>query len=869
MLLNDITIGIKKKKIVLALCLIASIIISLPSFSFAQVTKVKGRVTDAKTGEPIPFASVFFKNTTIGVSTDLDGYYTMETRKPTDGILCAMIIGYDQQEFPIVKGGFKEVNFALNEQITNLNAIVVKPDDHYVRSILQRIDDNKYRNDPEQRERYDCGIYSKMELDLTNADEQIKSKLLRKNFGFVFNYMDTSVISGQPYLPVMISEANSHFYHQKNPVVNKEVIKASKISGIKDEYTLAQFTGNMNVKTNFYDNYINIFGVQLPSPISSVGNVYYNYYLIDSTKIGGRKTYKIRYHPSKLVSSPVFDGEMSIDAQDFALKDIHAKLKKGSNVNWIRDLVIDVENERVAGGNAGGGKSVGSLTDSVWFFKQDKVYADFSVTLRDSSKMISFLGRRQVDYLHPRFDTQLPDSVAKINTSVIVNGNVLNNDESYWDKVRPYALTTKESNIYKMVDSIKNVPLYRNIYTVINTIFNGYYDTKYVGFGPYFKIFSFNNLEGARFQMGARTNDNFSKKWRFMLYGAYGTKDQNFKGGGTVEYMFSNQPTKKITLSFKHDALQLGKGIDAFTEGNILSSVLAKGNSQKLSPVNDFSLQYLHEWRTGFDNTFAIESRRIYSNKYVPMFAPDSTHISSVAANQFHYTARFSWNETVTRGVFDKQYMFTKFPVITIDLIAAVKGLSNNSYSYFRTEGKVEYNLQLPPVGVSNIQLSGGRIIGKVPYPLLKLHEGNGTYFHDATAFTCMDFYEFASDTWVTLFYEHNFKGFFLGKIPLLKRLQWREIFTYKAAYGTLSKRNNGSTSDGNGAASQAEILFPEKMSSLSRPYMEAGVGISNIFRMFRVDATWRLTHRYHTINGVSKPVNNRFALTFGIELRF
>jgi hypothetical protein len=869
MLLNDITIGIKKKKIVLALCLIASIIISLPSFSFAQVTKVKGRVTDAKTGEPIPFASVFFKNTTIGVSTDLDGYYTMETRKPTDGILCAMIIGYDQQEFPIVKGGFKEVNFALNEQITNLNAIVVKPDDHYVRSILQRIDDNKYRNDPEQRERYDCGIYSKMELDLTNADEQIKSKLLRKNFGFVFNYMDTSVISGQPYLPVMISEANSHFYHQKNPVVNKEVIKASKISGIKDEYTLAQFTGNMNVKTNFYDNYINIFGVQLPSPISSVGNVYYNYYLIDSTKIGGRKTYKIRYHPSKLVSSPVFDGEMSIDAQDFALKDIHAKLKKGSNVNWIRDLVIDVENERVAGSNSGGGKSVGSLTDSVWFFKQDKVYADFSVTLRDSSKMISFLGRRQVDYLHPRFDTQLPDSVAKINTSVIVNGNVLNNDESYWDKVRPYALTTKESNIYKMVDSIKNVPLYRNIYTVINTIFNGYYDTKYVGFGPYFKIFSFNNLEGARFQMGARTNDNFSKKWRFMLYGAYGTKDQNFKGGGTVEYMFSNQPTKKITLSFKHDALQLGKGIDAFTEGNILSSVLAKGNSQKLSPVNDFSLQYLHEWRTGFDNTFAIESRRIYSNKYVPMFAPDSTHISSVAANQFHYTARFSWNETVTRGVFDKQYMFTKFPVITIDLIAAVKGLSNNSYSYFRTEGKVEYNLQLPPVGVSNIQLSGGRIIGKVPYPLLKLHEGNGTYFHDATAFTCMDFYEFASDTWVTLFYEHNFKGFFLGKIPLLKRLQWREIFTYKAAYGTLSKRNNGSTSDGNGAASQAEILFPEKMSSLSRPYMEAGVGISNIFRMFRVDATWRLTHRYHTINGVSKPVNNRFALTFGIELRF
>jgi hypothetical protein len=707
MLLIRKSIGNKKGKLMLALILAVSAIFSLSSVAVAQTTKVKGRVTDAKTGEPIPFASVFFKNTTIGVSSDLDGYYTMETRKPTDGILCAMIIGYDQQESPIVKGGFKEVNFALNEQVTNLNAIVVKPDDHYVRSILKNIDDNKYRNNPEERERYDCSIYSKMELDLTNANEQIKSKLLRKNFGFVFNYMDTSVISGQPYLPVMISESNSHFYHQKNPVVNKEVINASKISGIKDEYTLAQFTGNMNVKTNFYENYITIFGVQLPSPISSVGTVYYNYYLIDSTMTDGRKTYKIRYHPSKLVSSPVFDGEMSIDAKDFALKEIHAKLKKGSNVNWIRDLVIDVENERVASGNAEEKKSVGSLEDSVWFFKQDKVYADFSVTLRDSSKMISFLGRRQVDYLRPRFDAQLPDSVAKVNTSVIVNGDVLNNDESYWDKVRPYALTTKESNIYKMVDSIKNVPLYRNIYTVLNTVFNGYYNTKYVGFGPYFKVFSFNNLEGARFQMGARTTDGLSKKWRFMLYGAYGTKDQDFKGGGTVEYVINRQPTKKLTLSFKHDVLQLGKGIDAFTEGNILSSVLAKGNSQKLSPVNDFSLQYLHEWRTGFDNTFAIESRRIYSNRYVPMYTPDSTHVTSVAANQVHITARFSWNETVTRGVFDKQYMFTKFPIITVDLIGAVKGLSNNSYSYFRTEGKIEYNLRLPPIGVSNIKTIG------------------------------------------------------------------------------------------------------------------------------------------------------------------
>lgn len=868
-IIKSITLQLLKdtmKKTVKALFLILFIVCSLPAICTAQTTKVKGRVTDAGTGEGIPFASVIFKGTSIGVSTDLDGYYTMETRKPTgECILVATILGFDQQEVPAVKGGFKEINFKLTSQITNLNAVLVKPDNSYTKWILKQVNKNKPKNNPELRSDYSCRTYSKMELDLTNAEREIKNKRLRKNFGFVFNYMDTSVISGQPYLPIMISETNSRLFHKRNPVDSKEVILASKISGIKDEYTIAQFTGNMHVKTNFYENFINIFNVTLPSPLFELGDIYYNYYLIDSLKIEGRKTYKIRFHPSKLVSSPVFDGEMAIDAQDFALTEMHARLKKGSNVNWIRDLVIDVQNQRIG--------------DSVWFYKQDKLYADFSIALRDSSKLMSFLGNRQINYSVPIFKDAIPDSIAKMNTSVAFSKNVLNNSEEYWERNRPYKLTEKESNIYIMVDSIKNVPLYKNIYTIINTILNGYYETKYMGFGPYFKVFSFNNLEGARFQFGARTTEDFNKKLRLMGYGAYGTKDQEFKGGGTVEYVFNNQPTRKLTLSFKHDALQLGKGIDAFTEGNILSSILAKGNSQKLSMVNDASISYQHEWRTGFDSWFAIEGRRIYSNRYVPMFTPDSLHISSIAANQLHFTARFSWNEIVTRGTFDKQFLASDFPVITVDLFGSAKGLTNNDYSYFRSEVKIDYKLQLPPVGLSHFTLSGGKIIGKVPYPLLKLHEGNGTYFHDASAFACMDFYEFASDTWATLFYEHNFKGFFLGKIPLMKKLHWREIFTLNAAYGTLSKHNNGTVPDGyrlttGESAVSAEkpgaaLLFPKGMSSLSKPYVEMGVGVANIFRIFRVDTFWRMTHRYQTIDGVRKKVDNTFAINFGIELNF
>ena len=421
---------------------------------FAQATKVKGRVVDASSGEGIPFAGVYFNNSTTGVSTDMDGYFLLETRNSSLNVLTASILGYVPQELPVDPGQFNELHFRLVPALNELDAVIVKPDDSYVRWILSQVDSAKRFNDPERRERYNCDVYSKMELDLSNADTKLIREMVPRNFDFVYDYLDTSVVSGQPYLPVMITESTSKYYYQRDPKERREVILASRISGIENEATLAQFTGNMLVKINFYDNFLQLFEINIPSPISASGTTYYNYYLIDSLKIDGRKTYKIRFHPSKWVSSPTFDGEMSIDAKDFALRDIHAKLKKG-NVNWIRALMIDVEHQ--------------PLADSSWFYKQDKLYVDFSVTMRDSSKMIAFLGNRQIDYSNPRFDSLSVEESPRSADFIQLGKNVLKNDEEYWQSVRPYPLSAREQGIYNMVDSIKNVPLYHDIASVVNT----------------------------------------------------------------------------------------------------------------------------------------------------------------------------------------------------------------------------------------------------------------------------------------------------------------------------------------------------------------------------------------------------------------
>lgn len=810
----------------------------------AQATKVMGKVVDAQTGEPLPLVSIVFVGTTIGTTTDFEGNYSLETREDVSELMAAYL-SYERQTVPVNKGAFNRIDFRLKPIVNDLDEVKIVPGENPAHAILRNVSKNKKKNNPAEKSSYSYTTYTKMELDVANIKPQFRNKKLQKNFGFIFQYMDTSAINGKAYLPVMISEASADYYYRRSPRVSREVVKASRISGIEEDYTLAQFTGHLHVNVNLYDNYINIFEVNFASPLSEHGLLYYKYFLVDSITKEGRKIYKIRFHPKGL-GTPVFDGEINIDSTSWALESARVRMAKGLNVNWIKDLVIENENTLV--------------NDSTWFLKRDKITADFTVVMRDSSKLMSFMGHRQIDYSNVKVNEPIPEKIQKMDNDVMINKDVLKNDESYWQSVRPHELSERELNIYSMVDSIKNVPLYQNIYDLIQTVFLGYYNTTYVGFGPYYKLMSFNELEGVRFQLGMKTTSDLSEKVRLSGYAAYSTKDEKVKGGGTVELMFNNQPTSKLTVSGKHDVLQLGASENAFTTGNILASILARGDNEKLTLVNQFDLKYEKEWRQWITNTFSYSYREMFPTRYVDFLRMDSTRLTSIRTSELHIGTRLSKNEIMVRQTFDKVSMGSDYPIVGIDFTAGLKNVLNSDYEYYRLELSIKHDFDIAPIGYSDVLLSGGKIFGRVPYPLLKLHEGNATYFYDPNAFSCMDFYEFASDLWGAVFWEHHFRGFFLGKIPLMKRLKWREVATVKALWGRLSDKNDGSM-----ASSDALLLFPEGMTSVSKPYIEVGVGIENILRFIRVDAMWRLTHRD---NHDGRTVDN-FAINFSLHLNF
>ena len=806
--------------------------------AWAQSTRVRGIVRDASTGEPLPFVGVYFDGTTIGISTDLDGRYNLETRSKDAVVLTAQLLGYESASYTVTPGVFSEIDFELKPDPRQLEGAVVRPDDRYIKSILRQIDEARDRHDPDNAPDWQCSVYTKIEFDVTNMEDLLSIGTLDRNIGFVRNYSDTSAITGQAFIPAILSENYSDVYHSAQPSFSREFTRASRISGIPDRNdAIKQFTGTYLMKTNFYKNSVDLFNLVIPNPVAASSRLFYNYFLVDSLQVEGRKTYVLRFHPKKLVTSPALDGEMHIDAEDFGIQSVHAYLSGSSNVNWIRHFNIDAVNKR--------------LPDGRWFIQQEDLFLDFALTASDKSRLISVLGRRSMHYDDPVFaPLENRDALEKENP--VVMRDVLPGDDFFWESVRPYPLSAREKGIYKMVDEIKETDFFKWTYGFMDTVITGYWEVPALQFefGRWARTVTWNDMEGFRLQLGGRTLFTLSQKIRLSGYLAYGFGDHRLKGMGALEWQIGRERTRKLTAIYKEDYERLGSGTGVFAAPNIFSCIISPELANKQTYVRQFAVDYEHEFHPSVNATFHWLSQRMWSNPIVPIYSVDGsqTVLESMAVHELGASFRFSFDEKVHRNYFQKTYLFTKYPVIELNLTKGFKGISENDFDFVKAESILTWRVPSTAIGFGALYLEGGIIWGNVPHTLLNLHPGNATFFFDKRAFSCMRAYEFASDRWLSGYYQHNFNGFFLGKIPLIKELDWREVATVRFAWGDISETNLKNTMQETG--------------DLNVPYVEAGVGISNVLRIFRVDCFWRLTHRL--------PEQGRnFAVNLGIDVAF
>ena len=798
------------------------LLLSIQFAAIGQSTKIRGVIVDSKTNQPLPFVNIAFKGTTIGTTSDFDGNYFLETRTPSD-TLHVSFVGYKEQAFKIQKGKFQTLNVKLESETFDLQEVIVVPGENPAHVLLRKIIAKKDKNDPSRFNSYQAETYTKMEMDLNNIKDDFKDKKIMRQFQFVFDYMDTSVITGKAYLPVFITESLSDYYYQDKPRVEREIIKASQMSGIQDNASLAQFTGQLHQNINIYDNFIDLFNMGFVSPIADGGLRYYKYYLTDSAYRDGNWCYHMSFKP-KRKQEPTFVGDFWVADTTFAIQNMQMRIAKGVNLNWVKDLVSNNEYQK--------------LNDTTWFLKKQNLFVDFMLSEKDSTKQMGFFGRKTISYKDVKVNVPIQDEIIKLDNNVIVNDDALVQPKEYWDDARPFKLSERESGIYSMVDSIQNVPLYKNIVDIVTTFITGYYVKGKFEYGPYYKLYSFNEIEGNRFMFGGRTSNDFSTKIMLNGHLAYGTKDEKLKYGLGFLYMINKLPRETFGVQYKHDIHQLGKSPNAFTEGNILASLLKRNPNNKLTMLNQLETHYEKEWFQGFSNTLKFRYRDIKPTEFVPFLDPLDNPISRIKTSELELRTRWTKNEKVVMGEFERVHLGGPVPIVNLYLTMGMKNVLGSDYDYQKIDLSVEHTFELPPLGNLYFLASAGKLFGKVPYPLLSLHEGNETYAFDPYAFNMMNYYEFASDQYASLFVEHHFNGLILNKIPLFRKLKWRTVVSGKGLIGKLSDKNNGSL-----ANTEAYMKFPQGLSDVSEPYFEASVGIENIFKFIRIDAMWRLTH--------------------------
>jgi hypothetical protein len=459
---------------------------------------------------------------------------------------------------------------------------------------------------------------------------------------------------------------------------------------------------------------------------------------------------------------------------------------------------------------------------------------DFNV----AEKSYGFFGRKNAVYDSIVLGRPLPDSIRKITTDTYVLENQIDRNEAFWQTHRKTELTGEDSKVYTMVDSVKQVPMYKTIYGLVNMLSNYYIVLGPVELGPYYTTYSSNVIEGPRIRLGGRTSNNFSTKIMPGGHIAYGFKDKKIKYGLYTTYMFNTNPRRTATVSHFHDIRQLGKSENAFLDDNYLTSILRRNPNYKLTMVDQYNASYEHEWLTGFSNTFKFTKQTVYSTQYVPFnyYLPEGDTLSQpdLTSAEFTLSTHFAYREKFVWGKFERTSLGSQYPSVDLDLTYGPKGLLGSEYEYFKFRLKISDKLETNPIGFLKFRVTLGKIFGTLPYPLLKLHEGNETYAYDPLSFNMMNYYEFVSDKYISLFAEQHFQGFFLNRIPLIRALHLREVVGCNILYGRLSDRN------------KTIMQFPEGLSGFSVPYYEASAGIENIFKILRIDALWRFSYLDH-----------------------
>lgn len=817
------------------------IVFFIPVSAFAQ-TLVKGKVTDAHSGDPIPFANIIFKGTTSGTSTDFDGNFEVKTTGPVDSLVVSYM-GYTTRVKKVTPGVSQIIHFQLEEVVTALEEIVFEAGENPAFEVLRNVVRNKRSNDKRKLTAYEYDTYTKIEVDVDNMSEKFRQrKMIRKITQVLDSVERIAGEDGKPILPIFISESVSKFYYRTNPQLRFEKILKSKINGIgiQDGTLVTQFVGSSFQEYNFYQNWLNILTKEFVSPIADGWRLYYNYDLTDSLFIGGDYCYRLDFFP-RSPQDLAFTGTLWITKKDWALRQIDASVGKQANLNFVEKIRIQQELE--------------PSSEGAWIPVKNRVLIDIGELTETSAGMLAkfYTSNKNVVVNQPQ-----PPSFYEREIQMEEDARQFEK-EAYWDTLRHEPLTETEKNVYRMIDTLQNIPVVKTYTDIIKIAVNGYYTAGKINLGPYISFLSVNNIEGLRIQPGFKTNYDFGKKWVLGGSVGYGFDDERVKYSAFVQKILSRERWTTMRLSMKSDLGRVGIDEESLSDSYLFLAAQRFGVFRRGYYFDESRFNFERELLRGLTQRVAFRYstfRPVFDFGYV---MPGSEHdtLRTYENAELIVETRFARDELFIINDNERLSLGTsKWPEVTLRYTHGFKGLAGSDFDYDKLRLSVHKRIRFGPAGVGYLTMTGEYVFSKLPYPLLALHLGNQTPFFAHVTYNLMDYGEFVSDRYAALHYSHHFEGLLLNRIPVMRKLKWRLVGTSNVILGGMSSMNKALI------AEKADQENAVGFLSRGIPYVELGYGVENIFKVFRVDLIHRLTYLDKTRN----PDVRKFGVLFSFQ---
>ena len=834
-----------------------------------QSLQITGVITDEETGDSISFASIVYKGHNISTVANVFGQYTIPRQEGWNITVSA--VGYKSRIIPVNSKTRRKLNITLKPARQELAEVTVKSrrnrysrKDNPAVELMRRVVAAKKKTDLSNNDYYRYNKYEKLTLALNDlTPQQLESPFFTKK-PWLLNQVEVNPYTNKLVLPVSVDETVSQKFYRKSPKDEKNIIQGQTSTGINDYFQTGDII-NTVVKDVFtdvdlYQDDIRILQRPFTSPMSEKGIGFYRYYIEDTLAIGQDSCIHLAFVPNNMQDMG-FRGDLYIlKDSTLHLRRCQLSIPKQSNVNFVESLQVLQEYEK--------------LPDGQWVLTTDDMITELQLFDFISAGAIVTRITRYSDYDF----SEVPNKIFHGQKKEVTEADAQMRDKAFWDQYRQVELTRSENSMDKFMENIQNMKGFKYIIYGLKTIVENSMETgdpNYVDICPINTLLTRNYVDGWRTRLSAKTTANLNKHFFLSGYYAHGWgSHRNYYDAemtyslNAKKYLPHEFPRRTMTIQSSQDICSPNDRFMESDKDNIFVAMkwaetnkMMSYNRQKVSfeYETDWGLKAIISGKTEENEAYGAMNYQTLDKPFVPINSKTGNG-EYLRTTEASFYVRYAPGETYINNKLRRRVINLDAPVFSLSHTIGFNGVLGGDYNFHLTEAHIFKRFWLNSWGKFDVDLKGGIEWDQVPYPLLIMPASNASFIIQKNTFSLINTMEFVNDRYVSLMLAWDMNGKILNRIPLAKKLYWREYLGVRMLWGDLSDKNNPEKNPGNPRL----MYFPEGTNIMNpnRPYMEMVVGVHNIFKFFRVEYVKRLTYK-------DLPSAPHWGMRYGVSLTF